>query len=120
MALLSVIMVMLVLGMLAALLAESVGGRFAATTLAQLTRQADAAARAGLEIGRARALQSSVCSAAQFQIAGMTVDIACTTQTVDEDGTVYPIYEISAVASHGTYGDFDHVRRGSRGRYALR
>lgn len=113
-------MVMVVLGMLAALLAESVGGRHAATSLAQLTRQAEQAASAGLEVGRARALQSGVCGAAQMQIAGMTVDVACATQTVDEDGTLYPIYEIAAVATHGTYGNFDHVRRGARGRYAQR
>ena len=119
-ALLTVIMVMLVLGLLAAYLAESISGRYATTALAQLVRQAESAAASGLEWGRDRALQGGICAPAALQFSGMTIDVDCATAQVDEDGTVYAIYSITADARHGTYGNPDYVRRQARARYAAR
>lgn len=119
-ALLSVIMIMLVLSVLAAYLAESLSGRSAQTTLAALTRQAEQAAAGGLEWGKRRALATGVCAPAEIRIGTMTVDVGCAAESIDEDGTLYPVYEITAEAHRGSYGDTDHVRRSVRARYAAR
>lgn len=113
-------MVMIVLGLLAAYLVESASDRYAVATLAQLSRQTEQAAASGLEWGRARALQSASCATAQWQFAGTTVDVVCVTVQVTEDGVSYPVYDVTADARHGNYGDFDHVRRTARARYAAR
>ena len=119
-ALLSVIMIMVVLGAVAAWLAEAISGRYAAVALDRLSQQADHAAASGLEWARSRALQAGSCANTQLQFAGMTVDISCTTLQVNENGVLYAVFEIAADARHGSYGDADFVRRMRRARLAAR
>ena len=119
-ALLSVIMIMLVLGLIAAYLAEGLSGRFAAIAQNRMMRQADHAAASGLEWARNRALVAGSCTTSQLQFSGMTVDVACTTVQVNENGTLYAIFDITADARHGTYGNADFVRRSQRARLAAR
>jgi len=119
-ALLSVIMIMLVLGLIAAYFAESLSGRFAATAQDRLMRQADHAAMSGIEWARDRALVAGSCTTSQLAFAGMTVDVTCTTLQVNENGTLYAIFDITADARHGTYGNPDFVRRSQRARLAAR
>jgi MSHA biogenesis protein MshP len=119
-ALLAVIFVMLVLGTMSAYLAEAISGRHAATSLDALQRQADQAAQAGIEWARGRALGGGGCTAAQVAYAGFTVDVTCATQQVDENGTLYDVFAVTADARHGTYGNPDFVRRSRRARLANR
>jgi type II secretory pathway pseudopilin PulG len=118
-ALLTVIFVMLVLGMVAAWLAEAISGRQAAVAGDVLQRQGDHAALAGVEWARAEALGGS-CAAAQVAYAGFTVDVACATQQVDENGTLYDVFAVTADARHGAYGNPDFVRRIRRARFSNR
>lgn len=119
-ALLAVIGVMLVLGMISAYLAEAISGRHAAASLDALQRQADQAAQAGIEWARGRALGGGGCAAAQVAYAGFTIDVACVTLQVDENGTLYDVFAVSANAWRGTYGNPDFVRRTRRARFANR
>ncbi len=119
-ALLAVIGVMLVLGMISAYLAESLSGRHVAASMDVLQRQADQAAQAGIEWARGRALGGGACAAAQVAYAGFTVDVACATQQVDENGTLYDVFDVTADARHGSYGNPDFVRRLRRARLANR
>lgn len=119
-ALLAVIGVMLVLGMISAYLAEAISGRHAANALDVLQRQAGQAAEAGVEWARGRAATGGACAPAQLAYAGFTVDVACTTLQVDENGTLYDVFEVTADAWHGTYGNPDFTRRLRRARLSNR
>lgn len=118
-ALLAVIVVMLVLGMMSAYLAEAISGRHAAASVDALQRQADQAALSGLEWARGRAL-GGTCAVEQIAYAGFTVDVACVTLQVDENGTLYDVFDVTAAAWHGSYGNPDFVRRSRRARFANR
>lgn len=118
--LLTVIFVMVVLGLLAALLAENLGGRYATGNFARLDRQAGYAARSGVEWGRSRALQAGVCGSAQISVDDFTVSVNCTTLQVTEGTAVYSMFDIDAVAVHAAYGDPDFIRRSMRGHYSNR
>ena len=119
-ALITVLMVMVVLGLMAAYMAESLGSSYSGASLAQLTAQTETAASSGLEWGRNRALGSGLCGSNQFQVGSVTVDVTCAAQSVQEDTSVYAIYTISADARHGSYGNWDHVRRARSGVYSSR
>jgi len=119
-ALLSVIMIMMVLGLVAAYLAEAISGRYTAAVLDRLSRQADHAAASGLDWARNRALVAGSCANIQIAYAGMTVDITCATAQVNENGTLYNVFVIGAEARHGTYGNADFVRRSRSARLAAR
>lgn len=119
-ALLSVIMIMLVLGLVAAWFAEAISGRYAAAALDRLSRQADHAAATGLEWARDRALVAGSCANTQIAYAGMTVDISCAALQVNENGTLYWVFDIAADARHGSYGNPDFVRRSRSARLANR
>jgi hypothetical protein len=118
--LLTVIFIMIVLGLLAALLAESMNGQYAARNLSRLDRQARYAAASGVEWGRERALQVGICGPAQISLAGFTIDVSCTALEVAEGAAVYSMFDIESVATHGTYGNADFIRRDSHGRYSNR
>jgi uncharacterized membrane-anchored protein len=118
--LLTVIFVMVVLGLLAAFLAESVSGQYAAGSLSRLNRQAQYAAASGVEWGRERAVQAGICGPAQISLADFTVNVSCTTLAVSEGAAAYSMFDIDAVAVHGSYGNADFIRRDMRGRYSNR
>ena len=120
MMLLTAIFVIVVLGLLAAFLTESLTGQYARSSLTQLLRQADYAAASGVEWGRDRALRGGVCGNAQIPIAEFTVTVSCSVATVTEGAATYQIYDIDAEARHGSYGDRDFARRNARGQYSNR
>jgi MSHA biogenesis protein MshP len=118
--LLTVIFVMVVLGLLAAFLAESVSGQYAAGSLSRLNSQAHYAAASGVEWGRERAVQAGICGPAQISLADFTVNVNCTALAVSEGAATYSMFDIDAVAVHGSYGNADFIRRDMRGRYSNR
>jgi Tfp pilus assembly protein PilX len=117
-AVLSVIMIMIVLGLAGAYLAESVSGRYAASALDRASRQADQAAASGLDWARNRALVGASCANTSLSYAGMTVAITCTALQVNENGTLYYIFDVASDARYGSYGSPDFVRRTRRARLA--
>jgi hypothetical protein len=118
--LLTVVFIMVVLGLVAALLAESLVGQYATGNLARLDRQARFAAASGIEWGRDRALLGASCGTSQITIGGFTVTVTCTTLQVTEGAAVYDMFDISAEAVHGSYGNADFIRRSAQGRYSNR
>jgi len=120
MMLLTVLFIIVALGLLGSLLAESLSGQYAAGTLQQLSRQADHAASSGVEWGRGRALSGGVCTTADIQIGEFTVSVSCSAANVTEGAASYWIYDIDAEARHGLYGNRDFVRRSAHGQYSNR
>ena len=119
-AILSVIMIMIVLGLAGAYLAESVSGRYAASALDRYSRQADQAAASGLDWARNRALVGGSCVNTSLAYADLTVDITCTALQVNENGTLYYIFDVTSDARYGTYGSAEFVRRTRQERLAAR
>jgi Tfp pilus assembly protein PilX len=119
-ALLSVIVIMIVLGLAGGYLAESVSGRYAASALDRFGRQADQAAASGIDWARNRALVGGSCAGATLAYAGLSVDITCSALQVNENGTLYYIFDVTSDARYGTYGNPDFVRRTRRARLANR
>lgn len=118
--LLTVIFIMVVLGLLAALLVASVEGQYATGNYSRLERQAQFAARSGVEWGRDRALQAGACGTSQLTVAEFTVTVDCTSLAVTEDAVLYDMFDVDATAVHGTYGNPDFIRRSAEGRYSNR
>jgi len=118
--LLTVIFIMVVLGLLAALLAENLGGQYATGNSSRLEQQARYAAASGVEWGRDRALQAGMCGPAEISLADFTVTINCTTLPITEGTAAYSMFDIDAVAVHGSYGNPDFIRRTMQGRFSSR
>jgi MSHA biogenesis protein MshP len=87
------------------------------TTLALLGKRADLAARAGLEWGIGRVLQDSACPAnSSFSptgtgIGSFTVAVSCSSTSVTEGASTYPVYTLSVTATLGSEGSEDFARR---------
>lgn len=98
-------------------------------TLAILSAEAMQAARGGLEWARYQELgsasspkaQNRVCdfSATTLTIGRATVAVSCSAQWFIEDGREVDVYLISSVATIGTFGSPDYVRRRLRSTLVL-
>lgn len=120
MILITVIFIMVVLGLLAGFLMQSLSSQHSVATLTQLSRQAGYAAASGIEWGRTRALQSGVCSTAQISIAEFSVTVRCSSLTVTEAAALYQVFDLEVDAQRGSYGSADFVRRSQRARVSNR
>jgi MSHA biogenesis protein MshP len=84
-------------------------------TLAVLGSRALAAANAGLEWGAWRALNgtcaSGTLSLAEGTLSGFDVSVTCSATSIAEGATTVRSYVLEAVATFGTYGRPDYVRR---------
>ncbi len=67
-----------------------------------------------------RALVGGSCANASLSYASMTVDIACTALQVNENGTLYYIFDVTSDARHGSFGNADFVHRTRRARLSNR
>lgn len=109
---------LLVIVALVAAYALSIGStQRADTTLALLGKRADLAARSGLEWGIARVLQDNACPAStSFSptgtgIASFSVAVSCSSASVTEGATTYPVYSLTVTATLGSEGSEDFARR---------
>lgn len=120
MILLTVVFIMIVLGLLAALLARSLSNQHAQAAVVQLSEQARFAAASGIEWARDRALQAGVCGTSQIAIADFTVTVTCTSAAVTEGAASYTVFDLQAEARRGAYGEADFVRRIGQSRVSNR
>lgn len=120
MILLTVIFIMIVLGLLATFLAQSLAGQHAEVSLSQLAEQARFAATSGMEWGRNRALAAGLCGTNQVTIGAFTVTVTCDNLAVTEGVASYTVFDIRAEARHGSFGDPDFVRRSLQSRVTNR
>jgi type II secretory pathway pseudopilin PulG len=111
MILLTVVFVMIVLGLLAALLARGLGDQYAQGALAQASQQARFAAASGIEWASVRARQAGVCGTSQVTLADFTVTVTCNSAAITEGAASYTVFDLQAEARRGTYGNPDFVRR---------
>jgi len=88
-----------------------------ATSFALQGKRAEAAARSGLEWGIARILQDSACPASSSTltpagtgISRFTVTVSCSSVTVTEGATTYPVYSLDVTATTVT-GEFIYAKR---------
>jgi MSHA biogenesis protein MshP len=120
MVLLTVVFIMVVLGLLAALLARSLGDQHARAGLDQLSQQARFAAATGIEWGRDRALQAGVCGTSQVAIADFSVTVTCNSAAITEGAASYTVFDLQADARRGNYGEPGFVRRSLQSRVTSR
>lgn len=120
MILLTVVFIMVVLGLLAALLARSLSNQHAQDGIVQLSEQARFAAASGIEWARARALQAGACGTSQIAIADFTVTVTCSSAAITEGAASYTVFDLQAEARRGVYGNPDFVRRTGRSRVTNR
>ncbi|MGA8204347.1 MAG: hypothetical protein WB812_07480 [Woeseiaceae bacterium] len=109
--LLTVVFIMVVLGLIAAFLTRSLGAQHAEASLDHLSTQARFAAASGIEWGRGRALSGGICGNGQIIVGEFTVSVSCEAVAVTEGSATYNMYDLSAEARHGSYGDADFMRR---------
>lgn len=109
---------LLVIVALVAAYALSIGStQRADTTLALLGKRADLAARSGLDWGIARVFQDNACPAStSFSPAGtgislFSVAVSCSSSSVTEGATTYPVYSLTVTATLGSEGSEDFARR---------
>jgi MSHA biogenesis protein MshP len=115
--LVSAIFLVVVVAMIAGY-ALSIGSTtVSATSLALQGKRAEGAARSGLEWVIARILQDNACPASSSTltpagtgISGFTVSISCSSVTVTEGATTYPIYSVDVTATTVT-GELVYARR---------
>lgn len=87
------------------------------STLALLGKRADLAARSGLEWGIARVVGDNACPASSSfspegtGIASFSVAVSCSSQTVTEGASTYPIFTLTVTATLGSEGAEDFARR---------
>jgi MSHA biogenesis protein MshP len=124
MSLMVAIFLIVVIAVLSAM-AISVGTAASSSTGRQL--QADrawAAARAGLEWGAYRALVQGSCvgsttlNLTQSVLNGFTVTVTCTRSNHNEGPVSYSVFDVTAFAQSGTFGDRDYASRRLVSRYS--
>ena len=87
------------------------------TTLALIGKRADFAARSGLEWEIARVVQDNACPVdTSFPVAGtglggFNVAVHCSSVTVTEGSSTYPVFTLTVTATLGSEGDEDFARR---------
>lgn len=88
------------------------------SSLALLGKRADFAARSGLEWAIARILEDGSCPAsgttfspAGTGISNFTVSVSCSSTTVAEGASSYPMYSLNVTATLGSEGSEDFARR---------
>ena len=115
-ALLVAIFLLVVLSSLGVYIVKVSGVQHATVNIALLGARAFEAARAGIEWGAFQALDSGACTTTTLNLtegglAGLDVDVTCTTSSHTETGTTYNLFVIDAVARAGLYGQPDYVSR---------
>lgn len=87
------------------------------TTLSLLGKRGDFAARSGLEWGIAKVVQDNTCPVgtsfmpAGTGIDGFSVAVSCSSATVTEGASTYPIFTLTVTATRGSEGSEDFARR---------
>ena len=84
--------------------------------IALLSERALFAARAGIQLGAHRALNTGTCTAATVTLTeaglkGYQVDISCASTSHGEGASVTTVYRLEAFARAGAYGTPDYVSR---------
>lgn len=117
MSLVSAVFLLVVVSMIAGYAVSIGSAQQAGTTLALLGRRADFAARSGLDWAMLKTIDDGACpangsfSAEGNGIGDFTIDVSCSTATVTEGATSYPVFTISVTATRGNEGDEEYVRR---------
>ena len=117
-ALVPALFLVVVLGALAAVAIRVGSGQQHAVTMGLMQTRALVAARAGVEWGAYRALQtggscvsSSTLTLTEVAATGFAVAISCAATTFTNGTVTSTSYVIRSVATYGTYGQPSYVRR---------
>lgn len=117
-ALVSAVFLLVVLGLLAAVIASLSTSQQIGSVRELYGTQAYFAARAGIEWGLYRVLQSSSClststlPALSGSAANITVRVNCSAYAgFDEAGTSVTVYQITSTATRGNFGNVDYAER---------
>ena len=117
-ALVSAVFLLVVLGLLAAVIASLSTSQQIGSVRELYGTQAYFAARAGIEWGLYRVLQSSSClststlPALSGSAANITVRVNCSAYAgFDEGGTGVTVYQITSTATRGNFGNVDYAER---------
>jgi MSHA biogenesis protein MshP len=117
-ALLPALFLIVVVAMLAAFAVRIGATQRQTADYALLGDRAQAAANAGIEWGRQRALRNASCLVGPFVIAlnqgalrGYTVQVQCTSTLHTDCAAPYPVYEVTAIGQWRAFGAPDYTSR---------
>lgn len=119
--LVAALFVLVVLAAAGTMMINTSGVQRSTTVLSLQGDRAYHAAASGIEWGIHRVLDLSACpgsttlSLTEGGLKGFDVDVSCTSSSHVEGGVSLNVYEITAIAEYGTYGDPDYVRRRMKG-----
>jgi MSHA biogenesis protein MshP len=119
--LVAALFVVVVLAAAGTMMINTSGVQRSTTVLSLQGDRAYHAAASGIEWGIHRVLGLSACPGAttlsltEGGLKGFDVDVSCTSSAHSEGGVSLKVYEITAIAEYGTYGDRDYVRRRMKG-----
>ena len=119
--LVAALLVVVVLAAAGTMMINTSGVQRGTTVLALQGDRAYHAAASGIEWGIHRVLALSACPGSttlnltEGGLKGFDVDMSCTSSTHVEGALTHKVYELTAIAEYGTYGDADYVRRRMKG-----
>ncbi len=111
------VFLLVVLALAGAVMLRMVGVQNATASLSLQGSRAFWAARSGVEWGIRLAITGAACPAPttitlnEGGLRGFSVDVSCQSSGHTDGGATATTYRITSVASYGTYGARDHVRR---------
>ena len=119
--LVAALLVVVVLAAAGTMMINTSGVQRSTTVLSLQGDRAYHAAASGIEWGIHRVLNLSACpgpttlSLTEGGLKGFDVDVSCTSSTHVEGALTLKVYELTAIAEYGTYGDQDYARRRMKG-----
>lgn len=121
--LVAALFLIVVLALLGLFAVRITGGQQQTVNLALLSARALSAANAGIEWGAYQALKNTTCANSTLNLNeaalnGFTVTVQCTQTTLSEQGAPVTLYDLTASARYGTYGQPDFVQRTVRARFS--
>lgn len=121
--LVAALFLIVVLAMLGAFAIKISAGQQQTVNLALLGARALSAANAGIEWGAYEAVRNDACAASstvnlnEAALSGFVVSVGCTRTAHIEQNLTMQVYDITASAHFGTYGQPDYVLRNVRARF---
>ncbi len=108
---------LVILALAGAVMLRVVGVQNATASLSLQGSRAYWAARSGVEWGIRAAISGAACPApttlslAEGGLRGFSVDVSCQSSAHTDGGATATTYRITSIASYGSYGARDYVRR---------
>lgn len=111
------IFVVVILAFAGAMMLNLSGAQRQTAVLSHQGARAFSAARSGVEWGIEQAMGSGTCPAtttltlSEGGLKGFSTQVSCTSTQHTESGATFRVFVLTSVATYGSFGDRDYVRR---------